>query len=238
MSTNFDPRRSVKAWLEAEAPDRAPGRLIDAARERIRSTRQRRPWWPARRASDMNSYAKWAIAAAAVLVIGIVGYNLLPSRGGTASQAAASPAVVAAVSPAPTPVEVPAAGGGCAPAPLKFDPNAKKKGLTGTWAGNDGGVYYVRQMDNVIWWNGMSSREDPPEMLGLNWNNVGRGEIKDDLTIASDWVDVPRGGAEGHGTVNFKIGPDAAGNLQITKTSETGTGRGDTKWSRCQPGFG
>ena len=93
----------------------------------------------------MNSYAKWAIAAAAVLVIGIVGYNLLPSRGGTASQAAASPAVVAAVSPAPSPAEVPAAGGGCAPAPLKFDPAAKID-LTGAWAGDDGGIYYVRQL--------------------------------------------------------------------------------------------
>ena len=48
----------------------------------------------------------------------------------------------------------------------------------------------------------------------------------DDLTIAADWVDVPRGGIDGYGTVNFKIGADGAGNIQITKTSETGTGRG------------
>ena len=46
-----------------------------------------------------------------------------------------------------------------------------------------------------------------------------------------------RGFIDGYGTVNFKIGADAAGNIQITKTSETGTGRGDTTWKRCEPGF-
>ena len=122
MSTNRDPRRSIHAWLEAETPDRAPGRLIEASRERIRSTRQRRSWLPARRATDMNSLTKWAIAAAAVVVVAIVGYSLFPSRGGTASQATASPAVVAATSAAPSPVEVQATGGACVPRPVKFDP--------------------------------------------------------------------------------------------------------------------
>jgi hypothetical protein len=53
----------------------------------------------------------------------------------------------------------------------------------------------------------------------------------------TDWVDVPRGGIDGYGTVNFKIGADTLGNLQITKASETGTGRGDRVWTRCTPGF-
>jgi hypothetical protein len=236
MSTNIDPRRSVRAWLEAEAPDRAPGRLIDASRDRIRSTRQRRPWLPARRASDMNSYAKWAIAAAAVVIVAIAGYNLLPTRGGAASQPAASEAVGALTSAPPSPVEVPPNGGGCAPAPLKFDP-AGKIDLTGAWAADDGGIYYVRQLGNVIWWNGMSQRDEPPGSLGRTWNNVGRGEIKDDLTIVAEWADVPRGMVDGQGTVTFKIGADGAGNIQVTKVSETGSGRGDTRWSRCQPGF-
>ena len=83
----------------------------------------------------------------------------------------------------------------------------------------------------------MSARNESPGSLGREWNNVGRGEIKDDLTIAADWVDVPRGHVDGYGTVNFKIGADGKGNLLITKTSETGTGRGDSIWSRCQPGF-
>jgi hypothetical protein len=147
-----------------------------------------------------------------------------------------TPAVAPATSSAPTPLPTPAVGDVCTPAPIKFDPKATID-LTGAWAGDDGGVVYIRQRGSVIWWNSMSNRSDPPAALGRDWNNVGRGEIKSDLTIASDWVDVPRGGIDGYGTVNFKIGPDSAGNLQITKTSETGTGRGDTVWTRCTPGF-
>lgn len=97
MSTNVDPRRSIAAWLEAEAPHGAPDRLIAASRERVRTTRQRPVWWPARRASDMNSYAKLAIAAAAVLVVAVAGYNLLPTRNGVAGVPSPSPSA----SPAP-----------------------------------------------------------------------------------------------------------------------------------------
>jgi hypothetical protein len=105
MSTNIDPQRSIAAWLESEAPDRAPARLIDASREHVRTTRQRPAWWPARRTSDMNAYAKLAIAAAAVVVVAIVGYNLLPSRGGVGGSAQPS------ASPSPTPSPVPIRSG-------------------------------------------------------------------------------------------------------------------------------
>jgi hypothetical protein len=149
-----------------------------------------------------------------------------PSASTAPSVAASSSAAIASPSPV--------VGGVCTSAPIKFDPKAID--LTGAWAGDDGGIYYVRQRGDVVWWNGMSSRDDPPLALGRDWNNVGRGQIKD-LTIISDWVDVPRGGIDGYGTVNFKIGADSAGNVQIIKTAETGTGRGDTVWTRCAPGF-
>lgn len=151
------------------------------------------------------------------------------------STSAAAPKTSAAASAAATPRPSPVVGGVCISAPLKFDPKAID--LTGAWAGDDGGIYYVRQLGSVVWWNGMSSRDGPPATLGRDWNNVGRGEINNDLTIVSDWVDVPRGGINGSGTVNFKIGADPLGNIQITKTSETGAGRGDTLWTRCTPGF-
>ena len=232
MTTNTDPRRTIAAWLEKQAPERAPARLIDAARDRIRTTRQRPGWWPARRTSDMNSFAKWAIAAAAVVVVAIAGINLFPSRGATPPAAAASPSVSAA----PSQTAIPKVGGLCTPMPVKFNPNATID-LTGAWAGTDAGIYYVRQVGDVIWWNGMSDRNTPPEMLGRDWNNVGRGEIQDDLTIVAEWADVPRGMVDGRGTVTFRIGADKDGNLVVTKIAETGTGRGDSVWSRCQPGF-
>jgi hypothetical protein len=124
----------------------------------------------------------------------------------------------------------------CTPASIPFDADAID--LTGTWAGNDGGVYYVRQLDSIVWWNGMSSRDQPPEVLGKDWNNVGRGEIQEDLSIVSEWADVPRGGVGGSGTVTFQIGADTDGNLQITKTGGTGSGRGDSLWTPCTLGFG
>jgi hypothetical protein len=187
----------------------------------------------------------WAAASVPIVVlvlvvaVGVLGKSSGPppsaSRSVAAESSPATPASSSAES-APTPSPTPIVGGICTPSPIKFDPKAAID-LTGAWAGDDGGIYYVRQRGTVIWWNGMSSRDAPPASLGLAWNNVGRGEIKGDLTITSDWVDVPRGGIGGYGTVDFKIGPDSAGNVQITKTSETGTGRGDAVWTRCTPGF-
>jgi hypothetical protein len=167
--------------------------------------------------------------------VAVFGAAACGGQSATATQPAA-PQAAAATSAAPSAIPIHEAGAVCTPAEVKFDTKAKID-LTGAWAGDDGGIYYVRQRDNVIWWNGMSSRNYPAEVLGRDWNNVGRGEISDDLTIAADWVDVPRGRIAGYGTVDFKIGADEAGNIQITKTSETGTGRGDTTWKRCEPGF-
>ena len=81
MSTRPDLDRSISAWLVAEAPGRAPTRLLEEARERIRTTPQRRAWWPPRKPQDMKAYAKLAIAAAAVLVVAIGGFSELSSLG-------------------------------------------------------------------------------------------------------------------------------------------------------------
>ena len=174
-----------------------------------------------------------ALAADVLIVIAIVVDGLRAARTPVAATRRWPPLLVQG---APSPVEVPATGGACVPRPVKFD-SAAAIDLTGAWAGDDEGIYYVRQLDNVIWWNGMSQRDEAPGSLGRFWNNVGRGEIRDDLTIAAEWADVPRGQTPGYGTVNFRIGADASGNIQITKTSETGSGRGDTRWTRCEPGF-
>ena len=179
-------------------------------------------------------------------MVGLLGCGGASSTTTPAVSSTTTPAVSSAATSSASPAAHPSATSGptaspeigvCLhPAPIKFDPKATID-LTGAWAGDDGGIYYVRQLDKVVWWNGMSERAQPARTLGRDWNNVGRGEIKDDLTIVSDWVDVPRGGINGSGTVNFKIGADSAGNLQITKSSETGSGRGDTVWTRCTPGF-
>ena len=148
---------------------------------------------------------------------------------------AASPAPASSIAaPSAAASAIAAVGATCTPIQVKFDPKAT--GLTGTWAGDDGGVYYVRQMRHVIWWNGMSSRArtHPRTSAGNGTTWVGARSSPISRSV-SDWVDVPRGGIDGYGTVTFKIGPDAAGNLQITKTSETGTGRGDASGPPARP---
>jgi hypothetical protein len=176
------------------------------------------------------------LCAGLIVLVGC-GSTSVPSAGTArpaASASATRPGQSAAIAPtaSASPSQVVAAVRTATP--TKFDPKAID--LTGAWAGDDGGIYYVRQRGTVVWWNGMSSRDGPPGDLGRDWNNVGRGEIKD-LMIVADWVDVPRGGVDGYGTVGFPIGAGSAGNLELSKTRDEGTGRGDTRWTRCQPGF-
>jgi hypothetical protein len=95
MSTDRDTTRIVRSWLEVGATA-LPDRVLDAVLDQLPATPQRRSWWPARRFRDMNAYAKLAIAAAAVLVVAIIGYNLLPSG-----------AEVSGPGPSPTPTSTP-----------------------------------------------------------------------------------------------------------------------------------
>ena len=78
MSTDRDTTRIVRSWLEGVTA--LPDRVLDAVLDQLPATPQRRPWWPAWRFAQMNTYAKLAIAAAAVVVLALVGYSLLPSR--------------------------------------------------------------------------------------------------------------------------------------------------------------
>ena len=81
MTTERDPRtRTVLSWLREETHENAE-RVLLSALDEVDRTPQRRSWWPAWRITEMNKLALTAAAAAAVLVIGIVGYNLLPSFG-------------------------------------------------------------------------------------------------------------------------------------------------------------
>ena len=152
------------------------------------------------------------------------------SSGGQASQVAApsaSPAIAKSASPSP------AVAVKCDKAPKAFDANHID--LTGAWAGDDDGIYYLRQVGSVLWWNGMSDRAGPPPDLGRGFNNVGRGQIKA-LKVDVEWADVPRGGILGNGTLSLKIENDGTGNVRVVKVSETGTGFGNNTWTPCTPG--
>ena len=70
--------------------------------------------------------------------------------------------------------------------------------LTGTWSCDDGGSYYLGQIDENIWWYGEVSL-DP----GL-WTNVAYGTISGDK-IAFFWSDVPKGYLKNNGILLLKI---------------------------------
>jgi hypothetical protein len=105
MSNHLDPDRSIARWIVAEAPDRAPERLLEASRAHVRSTAQRRSLRLVRRFEAMNAYAKLGIAAAAVVVVAVVGINLgsglntVSSEASPTSSPLASPTVSPSVAP-------------------------------------------------------------------------------------------------------------------------------------------
>ncbi len=100
MSTGPDLDRSIAEWLAAEASDRAPERLLEASRARIRITRQRRAWLPAWRTPNMNRSVAVGLGAAAVIVALFIGAQFVgqPNIVGPPAETP-SPST----SPAPTP---------------------------------------------------------------------------------------------------------------------------------------
>ena len=92
----------LRAYL-ADTGDRAPDRvLIDVV---ARIANQPRRAWRLRGRHFMNTYAKLAAAAAAVLVVAVVGWQLLPGGSGPGSPSpvpTASPSEVATAAPSPT----------------------------------------------------------------------------------------------------------------------------------------
>jgi len=99
MTTTPDPDRLIRAFL-AEGQTDLPDRTYAAVRADIDRTRQRvviGPWSEPR----MNDIARLAIAAAALVVVAVVGTNLPAIRGIVGGGPAASP------SPSPAPMTTP-----------------------------------------------------------------------------------------------------------------------------------
>ena len=102
MTTERDPRtRIVLSWLREDAHENAE-RVLLRALDEVDTTPQRRPFWSAWRFLDMNNPVRYAIAAAAVLVVALVGYQLLPSSTGSGGETP-----VPSPTFAPSPTEIP-----------------------------------------------------------------------------------------------------------------------------------
>jgi len=169
------------------------------------------------------------------MFIGIVSLLLLASCTGDSQDAAsASRSTEAAglTSSQDDPSAAPQAFA-CAPRDLPFDKQSMD--LTGAWIANDRGVYYLRQIGNVLWWQGMNGVGGDEASLGTGFDNVLHGTIGHDLRIEADWADVPRGEILGHGTLSLQVVEGNDGTAKIRKLDETGTGFGGSMWKPCTP---
>jgi hypothetical protein len=117
MNANVDLERRLADYYATDAPQRAPDRVLQSVLDTTESTRQRRaliraPW----RFPTMNSYAKAAIVAVAVLAVGALSLAVLrpgtsPGAGGLAATPSPEPSPSASPSatsqPTPSPTAVP-----------------------------------------------------------------------------------------------------------------------------------
>ena len=71
--------RTARAWLE-DGPNLMSDRALLSALEEIHMTRQRRAWWPARRATPVSIFARVAIAAVLVVGVGLVAVSVVPRQ--------------------------------------------------------------------------------------------------------------------------------------------------------------
>ena len=96
MSTNRDVDRIVRSWLQ-EGTTVLPDRVLDAVLDQLPATPQgrRSPVW---RFLTMNSYARLAVAAAAIVLVAIVALTLIPGLNIGGPTATPTPAPTASAS--------------------------------------------------------------------------------------------------------------------------------------------
>ena len=112
--------------------------------------------------------------------------------------------------------------------------------LTGTYSADDGGLYYMQQSGNTLWWAGLSI--DPKKPMetqwhrGLDFSHVFRGTIFCDGHIEGQWADVPRGSALRSGTLNLVI-DSPAGALVHLRQSSSSPGMTAKSWQKRAHGL-
>ena len=94
MSTDLDTARIVRSWLEEEGRTTLPDWIRDGVMDRLPATPQRRSRGTAWRFLTMPTAAKTAIAAAAVILVAVGAFALLPRDSGPGT-------------PSPSPTTVP-----------------------------------------------------------------------------------------------------------------------------------
>jgi hypothetical protein len=106
--------------------------------------------------------------------------------------------------------------------------------LTGAWAGNDSGVYYIRQAGDCVWWFGTEVRDVELGPTGQRgFANVASGRIVGNQ-VDLEWVDVPLGNTVNGGGLTF-IYDEERGELTLADQRGGGVPFGGTVLTRIQP---
>lgn len=106
--------------------------------------------------------------------------------------------------------------------------------LTGAWAGNDSGVYYIRQVGDCVWWFGTEVRDvelGPTSQSGFA--NVASGRIVGSQ-VDLEWVDIPLGSTVNGGGLTF-IYDGERGELTLADQRGGRQPFGGTVLTRIQP---
>jgi hypothetical protein len=108
--------------------------------------------------------------------------------------------------------------------------------LTGTWNGDDEGVYYLRQVGDQVWWLGMSGLGQDLVDRGTDWTNVYLGTLSGD-TVTGTYADVPQGKILDKGPVVMKLSRTSDGGISLVRTDPVlETGFGGTMFTPCTLG--
>lgn len=127
-------------------------------------------------------------------------------------------------------------GGGtsetCAPINL-LAPDGSPYDLSGTWSGNDNGIYYIKQLDDCVWWSGMS--DFPGHFPGEDWIMTFKGHVVPEGVITGQFVDV-KSTNPGSGTMTIEIRQEVVDGQQVLnlhRTALTGSSVGVSSWQRA-----
>jgi hypothetical protein len=124
--------------------------------------------------------------------------------------------------------------GACPPVQVS-GPDGQPLDLSGTWSGNDGGLYYVKQIDSCVWWSGMSNFVEQGQYPGQEWIMTFRGTMNGDGVISGDFVDVKSSNpGSGMMTIEARIDQvEGQGVVNLYRTAATGHAIGVTFWRRA-----
>ena len=153
MSSEHDLERAVRAWL-SDGRESLPDRYLDAALDEVSTTNQRRRGASAWRSSGMNMFARYGLAAAAALLVAILGWTVLFNGSHVSNSPTPSPVPSASASPSGL-VHLSDAGFAV---PVTYE-------MPSSWTTGPGGGYVTRLEGQphwgVGWYSGVRLQADP-----------------------------------------------------------------------------